>query len=355
MSNPVVRREVLKLVDEARSNGATMRRISPIIGYSTRTLKRWRSSEIDKRTQRDNFKPANKLSDDEREELIQVANNEEYKNLSPHQIVPKLADKGVYLASEATFYRVLKENQQLKHRHKAKPATRAKPTPLIASKPNEVYSWDITYLPSTVKGIFFYLYLFMDIYSRKIVGWQIYSTQSAALASEIMKDIADRENIQEGEVTLHSDNGSPMKGATFLSTLQKLGIMPTFSRPSVSDDNPYSESLFRTLKYSATYPNNPFDSVADARVWTTGFVEWYNNFHCHSAIEFVTPSQRHREEDKDILQARKRLYEEAKSKNPLRWSGSTRRWVFIKKVYLNPNKERVNTTEDIIALELHSS
>ena len=355
MSNPVVRREVLKLVDEARSNGATMRRISPIIGYSTRTLKRWRSSEIDKRTQRDNFKPANKLSDDEREELIQVANNKEYKNLSPHQIVPKLADKGIYLASEATFYRVLKENQQLKHRHKAKPATRAKPTPLIASKPNEVYSWDITYLPSTVKGIFFYLYLFMDIYSRKIVGWQIYSTQSAALASEIMKDIAVRENIQEGEVTLHSDNGSPMKGATFLSTLQKLGIMPTFSRPSVSDDNPYSESLFRTLKYSATYPNNPFDSVADARVWTTGFVEWYNNFHCHSAIEFVTPSQRHREEDKDILQARKRLYEEAKSKNPLRWSGSTRRWVFIKKVYLNPNKERVNTTEDIIALELHSS
>jgi len=355
MSSPVVRREVLKLVDEAKSKGATMRRISPIIGYSTRTLKRWRINEIDKRTQRNNFKPANKLSDDEKEELIQVANNEEYKNLSPHQIVPKLADAGVYLASESTFYRVLRENKQLKHRHKAKQATRAKPTPLVATRPNEVYSWDITYLPSTVKGIFFYLYLFMDIYSRKIVGWQIYSTQSAALASEIMKDIAVRENIQEGEVTLHSDNGSPMKGATFLSTLQKLGIMPTFSRPSVSDDNPYSESLFRTLKYSATYPNDPFESVSDARVWTIGFVEWYNNSHCHSAIEFVTPSQRHREEDKDILQARKRLYEEAKSKNPLRWSGNTRRWVFIKKVYLNPNKERTNTVEDIIAPELHSS
>jgi len=355
MSSPVVRREVLKLVDEAKSKGATMRRISPIIGYSTRTLKRWKSSEVDKRTQRADFRPENKLSDDEKEELIQVANNEEYKNLSPHQIVPKLADTGVYLASESTFYRVLRENKQLKHRHKAKQATRAKPTPLVATKPNEVYSWDITYLPSTVKGIFFYLYLFMDIYSRKIVGWQIYSTQSAALASEIMKDIAVRENIQEGEVTLHSDNGSPMKGATFLSTLQKLGIMPTFSRPSVSDDNPYSESLFRTLKYSATYPSDPFESVSDARVWTTGFVEWYNNFHCHSAIEFVTPSQRHSEEDKDILQARKRLYEEAKSKNPLRWSGNTRRWVFIKKVYLNPNKERTNTVEDIIAPELHSS
>jgi len=117
MSSQVVRREVLKLVDEAKSNGATLRKISPIIGYSTRTLKRWRSSEVDKRTQRNNFSPSNKLSEDEREELIQVANNEEYKNLSPHQIVPKLADKGIYLASEATFYRVLKENQQLKYRH----------------------------------------------------------------------------------------------------------------------------------------------------------------------------------------------------------------------------------------------
>ena len=195
----------------------------------------------------------------------------------------------------------------------------------------------------------------MDISSHKIVGWQICTTQSSALASEIMKDIAARENIQEGEVTLHADNGSPMKGATFLSTLQKLGIMPTFGRPSVSDENPYSESLFRTLKYSAIYPSKLFESVTDARVWTVGFVEWYNNKHCHSAIEFVTPSQRHREEDKDILQARKILYEEAKSKNSLRWSGGTRRWIFIKKVYLNPNKERVNATEDIIAPKLHAS
>ena len=355
MSSPVVRKEILILVDEAKSSGATMKGISSTVGYSTRTLNRWRSSQVDQRTQRDDFIPANKLSDNERENLIKVANNEEYKNLSPQQIVPKLADKGVYLASESTFYRVLRENRQLKHRHKAKPSTRAKPTPLVATKPNEVYSWDITYLPSTIKGIFFYLYLFMDIYSRKIVGWQVYATQSSSLASEIIKDIAINENIQADKVTLHSDNGSPMKGATFLSTLQMLGIMPTFSRPSVSDDNPYSESLFRTLKYSNTYPSKPFDSVVDARVWTTEFVEWYNNTHCHSSIEFVTPNQRHQGKDRDILQARKILYEESKSKNPLRWSGSTRRWVFIKKVYLNPNKERVNTTEDILTSKLHSS
>ena len=130
MSSPVVRKEILILVDEAKSSGATMKGISSTVGYSTRTLNRWRSSQVDQRTQRDDFIPANKLSDDERENLIKVANNEEYKNLSPYQIVPKLADKGVYLASESTFYRVLRENRQLKHRHKAKPSTRAKPTPL---------------------------------------------------------------------------------------------------------------------------------------------------------------------------------------------------------------------------------
>ncbi len=355
MSSPAVRKEVLTLVDEAHSSGATMRKISSIVGYSTRTLKRWRSSAEDKRTQRHDFKPANKLSEDEKKQIIQVANNEEYKNLSPHQIVPKLADKGIYLASESTFYRVLREKKQLKHRHKAKPASTLKPTPLVATKPNEIYSWDITYLPSTIQGIFFYLYLFMDIYSRKIVGWQVYSKQSSLLASEIIKDIAIEENIQADEVTLHSDNGSPMKGATFLSTLQKLGVMPTFSRPSVSDDNPYSESLFKTLKYTASYPREPFESVSDARAWCIEFVEWYNNEHCHSAIEFVTPTQRHQEKDKEILKARKLLYEEAKSKNPLRWSGNTRRWVFIKEVHLNPNKEKVNKTVDILASQMCAS
>ena len=254
MTTPSVRKEILSLVKQAHTDGAPMYKIAPIIGCSTKTLKRWSTKAQDARTQRQNFEPANKLSQEEREHLISVANNEKYKNLSAHQIVPKLADIGIYLASESTFYRVLKEHNQLTHRHKQKVATKHKPKPLVALKPNQIYSWDITYLPTTVQGIFFYLYLFMDIYSRKIVGWQIYTKQSSELASELIKDIALNENIQVDTVTLHSDNGSPMKGATFLSTLQKLGIMPTFSRPSVSNDNPYSESLFKTLKYTPSYP-----------------------------------------------------------------------------------------------------
>ena len=298
MTHSAVREEILNLVMEAQTSGATMQRISPIVGCASRTIKRWKSNKEDKRQKRDNFEPSNKLTLEERAHIIKVANNEEYKNLSAHQIVPKLADKGIYIASESTMYRVLKEHKQLQHRQKQRPATKAKPTPLVATQPNTIYSWDITYLPTTVQGVFFYLYLFMDIYSRKIVGWQIYKKQSSELASQIIKDIAINENIKPHDVTLHSDNGSPMKGATFLTTLQKLGIMPTFSRPSVSDDNPYSESLFKTLKYTPTYPSKPFDDIESSRCWCDTFVTWYNNSHCHSGIGFVTPVQRHLQQDK---------------------------------------------------------
>lgn len=355
MISPAVRKDILNLVAQAHTQGAPLYKIAPIIGCSTRTLKRWRSKDEDQRTQRANFTPSNKLSQEEREHLISVANNEEYKNLSAHQIVPKLADKGIYLASESTFYRVLKEHNQLTHRHKQQAATKHKPTPLAAVKPNQIYSWDITYLPTTVQGIFFYLYLFMDIYSRKIVGWQIYAKQSSELASELIKDIAINENIQADTVTLHSDNGSPMKGATFLTTLQKLGIMPTFSRPSVSDDNPYSESLFKTLKYTPSYPSKPFESVTDSRRWCDTFVTWYNNQHCHSGIGFVTPAQRHLQQDEQILKKRRLVYEKAKENNPLRWSGATRNWRFIKEVHLNPNKVKVNNITDRVTAEIHSS
>jgi len=348
MTHSTVRKEILDLVSEAKNGGATMKRIAPVIGCCSRTLKRWSAQEEDKRTLRKDFIPSNKLSQEERKGIIDVSNSEIYKNLSVHQIVPKLADKGIYIASESTMYRVLHEHKQLQHRHKQRIATKVKPLPLVASKPNQIYSWDITYLPTTVQGMFYYLYLFMDIYSRKIVGWQIYTKQSSSLASEIIKDIAINEDIKPNDVTLHSDNGSPMKGATFLTTLQKLGIMPTFSRPSVSDDNPYSESLFKTLKYTPSYPSKPFEDVVSARVWCDTFVKWYNNEHCHSGIAFVTPNQRHLLQDEKIIEARVCVYEKAKMKHPNRWSGKTRNWTFINEVHLNPNKAKANITGDTI-------
>jgi len=249
-----------------------------------------------------------------------------------------LADKGVYLASESTFYRVLNENKQLKHRGKNKPARKLiKPQALTATAPNQIYTWDITYLPSQVRGLFFYLYLVLDIYSRKIVGWQVHSEELSVLAADLMVDICQREGIKRNQVTLHSDNGSPMKGATMLATLQQLGVVPSFSRPSVSNDNPFSESMFRTLKYR---PEKPFSDLRSARDWVNGFVQWYNHEHCHSGIKFVTPAQRHTGEDIEILAKRKQVYQKAKKQNPERWSGEIRNWDRIKEVQLNPERSK---------------
>ena len=239
-------------------------------------------------------RPAYKLNDLERQRVLAIAYSAEFGHLPPSQIVPRLADQGCYLASESSFYRIVTEANQIKHRNATRPtAESSKPRAVQATGPNQLYSWDITYLPTTVRGVYFYLYLFMDIYSRKIVGWQVYDEESTELAAEVVRDICTREKIQPGQVVLHSDNGSPMKGATMLATLQSLGVMPSFSRPAVSNDNPYSESLFKTLKYRPGYPEKTFGQLVDARKWVAHFASWYNTEHRHSAIRFVTPAQRH--------------------------------------------------------------
>lgn len=147
------------------------------------------------------------------------------------------------------------------------------------------------------------------------------------------------EGIHRDGLVLHADNGGPMKGVTMLATLQKLGVVPSFSRPSVSDDNPYSESLFRTLKYTPAFPGKPFETIEAARQWVHGFVQWYNNEHRHSAIRYLTPNQRHRGEDNDVLRQRRTVYAAARERNPERWSGNTRNWNPVTEVWLNPPKE----------------
>lgn len=206
--------------------------------------------------------PGNRLSGLEHQALLAVANPAEFGNLSPSHIVPRLVDRGQYIASESTFYRVLKAQCQLRHRgSERRKQQRSKPRALCATAPNQLFSWDITYVPTRVFGIYFYLYLFLDIFSRKIVGWQAYETESSALASEVMRDICEREHIAPNQVVLHFDNSSPMKGAT----LQSLGVMPSFSRPAVSNDNPFSESIFKTLKYRPDYPNRASENLFAAR------------------------------------------------------------------------------------------
>lgn len=342
------RSQVIGLVGDAIAAGARQERACGAICLSERTLQRWQrdQSRGDQRPTRVQA-PMNRLSGPERQALLAVANSAEFGHLSPSQIVPRLADRGQFIASESTFYRVLKAQSQLQHRGAERPRQqRSKPRALCATAPNELFSWDITYLPALVIGIYFYLYLFVDIFSRKIVGWQVYETESSELASEVMRDICERENIAPNQVVLHSDNGSPMKGATMLSTLQSLGVMPSFSRPAVSNDNPYSESLFRTLKYRPDYPERAFENLFAARQWVGTFVRWYNHEHRHSAIHFVTPGERHAGQDTALLAKRVEVYEAAKAKHPQRWSGSTRNWVPVSVVHLNPDQQPNMTKEE---------
>ena len=347
------RKQVIVFLNESIAAGARQAQACEVLGLSERTLQRWQTGEnipCDQRSVR-NYQPPHKLTEIERAQVLAVANSDEFGHLPPSQIVPRLADQGRYLASESTFYRLLQAENQLAHRRSERPAqSRTKPRAICATAPNQLYSWDITYLPSAIRGQFFYLYLFLDIFSRKIVGWQVYEEESSSLAGELLRDLCYRENISLNQLILHSDNGSPMKGATMLATLQQLGVIPSLSRPSVSNDNPYSESLFKTLKYRPNYPLKPFAIVTDARAWVIGLVEWYNNEHRHSAIRFVTPTQRHEGLDKEMLIKRKAVYEAARDRNPKRWTGTTRNWDGILAVHLNPDKPETNNksnTEEI--------
>jgi len=326
-------------VIEASSNGCRIKVCCFDIGIDFKTFCRWKEDPVDKRHGPLTV-PKNKLSTEEKNEVIKIANSNEYMDYSPWVIVAKLADKGKYVASESTFYKVLKERRQLAHRTNTKPANRYRPLPLVATKPNEIWSWDITYLKTLVRGQFYYVYLMMDIWSRRIVGFDVREEESMEHSSKLMNKLCENEDIEKDQLVLHSDNGGPMKGATMLATLENLGVAASFSRPRVSNDNPYSESLFKTLKYCPKYPER-FESTEEAKSWMVLFVDWYNN-HQHSGIKFVTPMERHNGLDKEILEKRKEVYEKAKMKKPERWNNrKTRNWEREEKVYLNHlQKER---------------
>jgi len=307
-------------------------------------LQRWRNS-IDEPDRRSFVikTPSNKLSEFERALVLKYANSPEFRDLPPKKIVPMLADKGIYIASESSFYRILREENQLAHRGKSRPPRNIpKPAELIATAPNQVYSWDITYLPTDIRGVFFYLYLVLDIYSRKVVGWQVYDRESADFAADLITDICADNGIVKWQITLHSDNGSPMKGASMLATMQNLGVISSYSRPATSNDNPFSESVFKTLKYNNLFPEKPFQNLQQARNWVNDFVNWYNFEHLHSAISFVTPHQRHSGQDIEILQNRKNVYQNAKAKTPNRWSKNIRNWQPVNEVSLNKSNKHNN-------------
>lgn len=333
MTSPSDREKLMTSVAESLKGGARKSKACAAINLQLRTLQRWEKQPIGDKRSLIVKEPANKLTSAERNEILRVCCSEKFKDMTPNEIVPKMAETGYFIASEASFYRILKAEGMVRKSNSRNTSQRKKPMALSASGPCQVWSWDITYLRSPVKGLHYYLYLIQDIWSRAIMSWAVHETESADHAAELMNKISSAVDINN--VKLHSDNGGPMKGATMLATLQRLGVTPSFSRPGVSNDNPFSESLFKTLKYRAGYPAN-FVSIEHAREWVSGFVDWYNNVHMHSGIKFVTPMQRHCGDDVAILERRKLTYQKARAKNPLRWGGNIRNWTRQEEVVLNP-------------------
>jgi transposase InsO family protein len=345
------RQTLVALVEDARSNGARLAPACEIVGLDARTLQRWKAGDGlqsgDGRPLADRPTPAHALTDAERAALLAVANEPRFAELPPARIVPMLADEGRYLASESSFYRVLREHDQAARRGRAQaPATSRPPTTHIATAPRQVWCWDMTYLPTQVLGQWFYLYLILDLYSRKIVGYTVEARDDSDHAALLVKRTALAEGIHAlaDKPVLHGDNGATLKATTVLAMLHWLGVKPSYSRPRVSDDNAFAESLFRTAKYRPEFPAHGFATLDEARAWGTRFVRWYNIEHRHSGIRYVTPAQRHAGEDHAILAARHAIYQAAREANPARWSGQTRNWSPVGPVTLNPERDSVVST-----------
>lgn len=337
------RRKSVALINQARCDGARLSPACQAVGISDRTYQRWTKTGTviaDRRPTAQRPEPANKLTTKERQRVLDICHQPGYASLPPGQIVPRLADKGEYVASESSFYRILHEADEQHHRGRSrKPGSSKPPKGYCATAPNQVWSWDITWLPAPIRGMFFYLYMIMDIYSRKIIGWEVHPMESADLSAVLINKAVLSEGCLLDPPVLHADNGGPQKGFTMKAKLESLGVTPSYSRPRVSNDNPYSESLFRTFKYRPEYPTKGFENIEAARLWVASFVDWYNEEHRHSAIRYVTPGQRHRGEDKQILAFRHQVYQQARQRRSERWTRSTRNWERIDKVWLNQPKD----------------
>ena len=333
------RRRIVALINTARRNGARLAPACKVARIDPRTYQRWTKNgkvQSGKRPLVARPEPANKLTPEERQSVLDTCHKPAYASMAPGQIVPRLADEGFYLASESSFYRILHEADEQHHRGRnAKPRHHQPPQGYCATGPNQVWSWDITWLSSPIRGMFYYLYMIVDIFSRKIVGWEVHPVESAECGAKLLHKAVLAEGCLLDPPVLHADNGGPQKGFTMKAKLEALGVTPSYSRPRVSNDNPYSESLFRTCKYRPEYPAHGFDGIETARKWVRKFVRWYNEQHLHSAIRFVTPGQRHRGEDESILANRHRVYRQAQQKQPNRWSGNSRNWQPVQEVWLN--------------------
>lgn len=258
-----------------------------------------------------------RLTEAEEEKVTATLNSSRFCDMTPAMIVAILAQEGTYIASESTMYRIMRKKNLLAHRQKSKsPRTSKQPERIDVTGPNQVWSWDITWLKTAVKGQFYFAYTIIDIYDRSIVGWSIETQESDDHAHKLFHRVI--RDLKVHPQIIHSDNGNPMRGMTLAVFLDSLFISRSYSRPRVSDDNPFIESWHKTLKYSVDYPNF-FESLEGARTWYANFINWYNTDHLHSGLGYVTPEQRRTGEADTVYKKRNETLLNARLLNPSRW------------------------------------
>jgi len=295
--------------------------------------------------------PPLKLSAPERQTVVALLHSERFVDSSPHTIHATLLDEGSYHCSVRTMYRILDEEGELKERRNVLSHLHYTKPELLATGPNQLWSWDITKLKGPVKWTYFYLYVILDVFSRLVVGWMVASRESAALAKKLVAETYSKQGIVPGQISLHADRGSSMKSKALALLLSDLGVTKTHSRPHVSNDNPFSESQFKTLKYRPTFPER-FGSLEDARAFCRVFFDWYNTEHRHSGIAFMTPADVHYGRTVQILQARSAALAAAFESHPNRFKGKPPAPITPPEaVWINP--PATTGTEENMLVDLH--
>ena len=282
--------------------------------------------------------PARALSLEERNRVLEVARSDEFVDQAPAAIVTHLLDKKEYICSSRTMYRVLKkESEVLERRDQARHPKRKAPQ-LVANAPNQVWSWDITLLKGPVKGVYFYLYVILDIFSRYVVGWMLADVESGSLAKRLIDETCIKQSIQYHTLTIHSDNGPSMTSQTVALLLGKLCVTRSTNRPHVSNDNPFSEAQFKTMKYSPEFPDR-FGGMEDAHSFCANYFRWYNTDHHHSGISMLTPATVHYGRDEEVLDARQDVLNVAYRNHPERFvQRPPKAGPSPKEVWINPPK-----------------
>ena len=278
------------------------------------------------------------LSQTEKAEVRQMLNSQRFQDSAPRQVYATLLDEGQYLCSWRTMYRILDANDEVcERRNQLCHPNYVKPE-LLATKPNELWSWDITKLLGPAKWTYYYLYVILDVFSRFVVGWMIAERESASLAKELIAETCARQGIQPDQLTVHADRGSSMTSKPVAFLLADLGVTKTHSRPHVSNDNPYSEAQFKTLKYRPDYPAR-FGCQPDARSWAKDFFDWYDYEHHHTALGLLTPADVHYGRAQAVIQQRQQVLQAAYQKNPERFvKGLPKPLQLPEAVWINPPK-----------------